>query len=236
MTPIPHAGGRRYIAPAPPPADDQTTSFLALTVAALGGALLIGASPRGLRGSLMRVTGATLLGVAARPLAVEQIRKAGARRRSLTAHTRLEIQRPVRDVFAFFKDFESFPRVMGSLRSVVDYQDGLSHWEMYTPSGGVVAWDVVVTKYVPNSVIGWESVPASDVEMRGLVRFMPVGASVTHVELEMTYHPVRTALNDALFALIRRQSHDRLYAALERARYYVESLPAPLAEADEPAP
>ena len=50
----------------------------------------------------------------------------------------IEIERPVADVFAFFKDFENFPRVIGVVRSVVDYQDGRSHWEVYTPSGGVV--------------------------------------------------------------------------------------------------
>ena len=52
----------------------------------------------------------------------------------------IEIERPVSDVFAFFKDFENFPRVFGGLRSVIDYENGLSHWEAYSPSGAIVAW------------------------------------------------------------------------------------------------
>jgi hypothetical protein len=58
------------------------------------------------------------------------------------------------------------------------------------------------------------------------VRFTSVDPSSSRVSLEMIYRPVRTGFSDAVFALIRRHSRDRLSASLERVRYYLESLPA----------
>ena len=120
-----------------------------LAVAALGGVIL-GLSG-GRRGSgWLRLLGVTLVGVALRPIVEERVRRAGSERRSLASRASINIDRPVRDVFAFFKDFENLPRIFGALRSVVDYQDGRSHWELYVPSGHeTLEWDAVVTKYVP---------------------------------------------------------------------------------------
>jgi uncharacterized membrane protein len=190
------------------------------------GGLLIGAGGRGRAGALLRIGGALLISAAARPVVAQALRTTGARRRTVIAHSSLEIDRPIYDVFAFFKDFESFPRVIGALRSVTDYRDGRSRWEMYTPSGKIVVWNVVVTKYVPNSVIAWESVPDSPIEMRGIVRFAALGPARTKVHLALRYRPRYTGLNDALHALTRIGTGDRLSVALDRARFYVESFPA----------
>jgi uncharacterized membrane protein len=194
--------------------------------AAVAGCVLVAASPRGRRGAVMRAAGAALLGYALVPVITGKIRDRGARRRTLTARSSIRIDRPIGQVFSFFKDFESFPRVFGALRSVADFQDGRSHWEMYTPSGSVVAWDVVVTKYFPNSVIAWESVRGSPIEMCGIVRFVSLGPSLTEVRLEMVYRPAHTGLSDAVHTLLRRWSRNRLDTALNHARFYVESFPS----------
>jgi uncharacterized membrane protein len=146
-------------------------------------------------------------------------------------------RRPVAEVFAFFKDFENFPRVIGSVRSVLDYQDGRSHWELYTPSGAVVAWDAVVTKYVPNSVIAWESVVRSLVDSSGIVRFTALSPSRTRVDLTITHRPIQTTLKDAVRTLFAPQASHMIDRHLDRIRFYLESLPvAPTAEVDPDRP
>jgi uncharacterized membrane protein len=211
------------------------SSLLAELAMAIAGGLLIGAGGRGRRGLAMRVAGAALLGAAARPAIIRTLKRKGGERRRMASRASIEIEKPVAEVFAFFKDFESFPRVVGKLRSVVDYQDGRSHWEAYSPSGGVTSWDVVVTKYVPNSVIAWESVPSSVVEMYGIIRFVSLEAARTRIDIEMVYHPLQTGLSDAVHAVMSRRPAEQLYGALERARFYLESLPQPV-EDDMPAP
>jgi len=194
-------------------------------IAAVGGAL-IGLSRRG-RGSVAaRLAGFALVGVAARPFVAAAIMRAGARRRSVAFHSSIEIERPVADVFAFFKDFENFPRVIGAVRSVVDYQDGRSHWEVYTPSGSVLSWDAVVTKYVPNSVIAWESVVRSLVESSGVARFTALSPTRTRVDLSVTHHPLHTTLKDAVRALLATDPRKTVNDDLDRIRFYLESAPS----------
>jgi uncharacterized membrane protein len=204
-------------------------------VAAVGGAL-IGLSRRG-RGSVAaRLAGFALVGVAARPFVTAAITRAGARRRNIAFNSSVEIERPVADVFAFFKDFENFPRVIGAVRSVVDYQDGRSHWEVYTPSGSVLSWDAVVTKYVPNSVIAWESVVRSLVQSAGVARFIALSPTRTRVDLSVTHHPLHTTLKDAVRALLATDPRKTVNDNLDRIRFYLESAPAKPAEtvADSP--
>jgi uncharacterized membrane protein len=205
-------------------AEPQALSIPHIFAAALGLAL-IGGARRGRPGTLLRVAGLGLLGFAVRPLVTTNVRRAGAARRHLDAHGSVDIERPIAEVFSFFRDFESFPRVSGRLRSVVDYQDGRSHWEAYAPSGAVMAFDVVVTKYVPRAVIAWESVPRSDIEMRGIVRFSPIGTGGTRIDVDISYRPARTAFNEAVLSLLHRRTDATLTDVLERLRFYLESLP-----------
>jgi len=136
----------------------------------------------------------------------------------------IEIERGVSDVFAFLNDFENFPRVVSNLRAVTDYQDGRAHWEAYTPSGQLVEWDTVITKYVPRSVIAWESTEGSEAQMTGLVRFTVLSPTRTQVDLEMTYTPPHSGVHDAIRTLFGPDREKRLREDLSHARYYLESL------------
>jgi uncharacterized membrane protein len=217
------------------PVNDNTepaTHLELLAIAALGGVLIGTSGKNGRASALARVAGVALIGVAARPLIAAAVRSAGARRRTVAVTSSIEIARPVQEVFAFFKDFENFPRVIGSVRSVLDYQDGRSHWEIYTPSGAVVAWDAVVNKYVPNSVIAWESVVRSLVDSSGIVRFTSLSPTRTRVDLTITHRPLHTTLKDAVRALLAPHPTRVVDSHLDRIRFYLESLPAP---AEEPA-
>jgi uncharacterized membrane protein len=221
-----------------PPTKSPNESLEHVALGALGGALLA-AKPehRGAR-TLVRGAGLALVAYAAAPIVSHLIRAAATRRRRVALRSSIEVDRPLPAVFAFFKDFENLPRVVGSLRSVVDYQDGRSHWQAYTPAGQLIEWDVVVTKYVPNSVIGWESTPNSPVDVRAQLRFTPVSATKTRIEVEVYFSPPATGFADALRAFIVVANERRLTAELDHLRFYLESvLPeeSPTAAAGAPA-
>jgi uncharacterized membrane protein len=198
-------------------------SFADFAIGALGGLLLaIGVRDRRAQ-ALLRVAGLALIGVAARPVVKRAILGAGERRRTTKIRESIELERGVADVFAFFKDFENFPRVFGGLKSVVDFQDGRSHWEAYTPSGKIIAWKTVVTKYVPNCVIAWESVPGSPVETRNVLRFTALDANRTRIDVETAYRPSETPMNEAVHALIGRSHEARMRADMDHTKFYLES-------------
>jgi uncharacterized membrane protein len=191
----------------------------------LGGVLVARGQGNGRTGRLLAAAGLGLVAWAARPLFRDWLVRRGTARRRVTVSLSIEVHRPVHEVFAFCKDFENFPKIFGSLHSVTDYQDGRSHWEAFAPSGRVVAWDAVVTKYVPNSVIAWSSVPRSEVETKGLIRFVAKDAASTQLTIELSYRPRETGFNEALHALAVPRREDQVRADLERAAFYIESLP-----------
>lgn len=202
-------------------------------VGALVGGMLIGAGQRrgGTWGRMASTAGAALIaGIMAGPMA-ERLRRLGTRRRTVRAHTTIHVARPVHDVFAFCKDFENFPRIVGALRRVVDYQDGRSHWEVTTPSGECLEWDAVVTKYVPNAVIAWRNVPLSAVESTGLLRFAPAPDGGTTLQIDVTYVPRDTALADALFAMMNQPRQLQIDHDLARLGDFLSlARPAPARE------
>lgn len=127
------------------------------------------------------------------------------------------VERPIASVFEFCRDFANFPDVVDMLLSVEDSQDGRSHWAVRSPKGDAIEWDATVTKYVPNSVIGWESVPKSCVRASGLMRFSPLSPTETRVDISLTYLPKQTGLGEAIRALMADSNAKRLRTDLTRA-------------------
>jgi uncharacterized membrane protein len=169
--------------------------------------------------------GLALVGAAAhRPLA-DALRRAGTRRRCAEVATSFVVPHPVEVVFGFLRDFENFPRFVGALREVQDYGDGRSHWCATTPSGGSIEWNTVTTKYVPNSVIAWQSVGASPVEMRATLRFLPEGGS-TRLKVMASYQVLESGLADALAALATPRREAALKGDIRRLSTYLDTVVA----------
>ena len=99
---------------------------------------------------------------------------------------RLEI--PIEAAYAFWRRLENLPRFMSHLLEVRDLGDGRSHWVAEGPGGTSIAWDAEIINDVENKVIGWKSLPGSDIATSGSVRFAPVrqGRS-TQVSVHLQY-------------------------------------------------
>jgi uncharacterized membrane protein len=212
-----------------------------LVEALVGGALLAysrGHGGDGRRGIAARLTASALLLAAFAPELTRQLLRIGAARRRVHLRTTIEIDRPIRDVFEFCRDFENFPRVVGSLRRITDYQDGRSCWEVVSPSGDILSWHSQVTKYVPNVVIAWGSVPGSVVDCNGLIRFSPSARGGTRLRIEVDFDPCHTGIADAVRALFDVPRTEQLEADLSRANFYLRGQPrraAPDPDVDEDA-
>jgi uncharacterized membrane protein len=196
--------------------------------AVVAGALLgyaQGHRGRGRRGVAARLTASALLVAAFAPALTRQLLRIGAARRRVHLRKSIEIDRPVAEVFAFCRDFENFPRVVQSLRRVTDYQDGRACWEVISPSGEVLSWNSEVTKYVPNVVIAWRSVPGSVVDCNGLIRFSPSARGGTRLRIEVDYDPCHTGISDAVRALFDVPGTEQLEADLARANFYLTGEP-----------
>lgn len=117
---------------------------------------------------------------------------AGAFERDLRVRKSVIIDRPAQELYQFWRNFENLPRVMHYLDSVrIDNSNGKrSRWVAKAPAGTHVRWDAELTEDVPNERIAWRSLPGSNVDNRGVVRFQPAyGGRGTLVTVEMEYNP-----------------------------------------------
>lgn len=208
----------------PAPLPRTLPALPALLLAVLGGAL-VARSDRYHRHARAAATvgGLALIGAAARGPILESLLRTGTERRSARLHLSLIVAQPVEVVFAFLRDFENFPCIIGALRQVRDYGDGRSHWCASTPSGGTLEWNTVTTKYVPNRVLAWQSVPGSPVQMHGLMRFLPEDSG-TCLKLEMDYQVQAGGLADALIALTTPTRGAELERDIRRLSTYLHTV------------
>ncbi len=110
--------------------------------------------------------------------------------RGLVVERGFTILRPREDLYRFWRDFENLPRFMPHLQSVTVTGDRRSHWTTSGPAGTTVEWDADLVEERPNELLRWESLPGSQVENRGEVRFSPApGDRGTEVRVRLEYEP-----------------------------------------------
>jgi uncharacterized membrane protein len=198
--------------------------------------MLYGGRRRGALGTLVGLAGAGIVANAIAPVVASLVRSAGLARQAVNLHTTIIVDRPVREMFALCSNFENFPRVVGALRGVTDFDDGRSRWAIAKASGDLLEWDVIVTKYVPGQVIAWESVPNAPVESTGVVRFAPEGPDRTRLDITLRYRPASTSLGDAVRALVGPPRAPAVRAAMAKASDQLHQLTPPAGDSAEPAP
>jgi uncharacterized membrane protein len=193
-----------------------------LLLAVAGGALLAARPSRPSHArTAVTLAGVALLGAAATRPFGNAVRIAGGKRRNADVRQSFMIAQPVERVFAFCRDFENFPRFIGSLREVRDYGDGRSHWCASTPAGKTVEWDAVITKYVTNSVIGWRTVGASPVRSSGLIRMKPEDGG-TCLQVTVSYQVNDSRFADSLASLAAPSLEHQLERDICKLASYLE--------------
>ena len=102
------------------------------------------------------------------------------------------IDKPAEELYRYWRDFNNLPAIMTHLISVQVRDDQRSHWVAKAPkiAGGQVEWDAEITADEPNTLIGWRSLPGSQVDHIGQIRFeKALGDRGTNVHVFMDYVP-----------------------------------------------
>jgi uncharacterized membrane protein len=114
----------------------------------------------------------------------------------------ITIERPVNEIYRFWRNLENLPRAMSHLESVREQPNGRSHWTAKGPAGTKVEWDAEVLVDRENEIISWRSMEGATVPNEGTVRFKDVGnGQRTEVKVSLTYHPPGGALGAAIAKL-----------------------------------
>jgi len=93
---------------------------------------------------------------------------------------------PVKDIFAYWSNFENFPSFMQNIEEVRMTGEDTSHWRVKGPLGKSVEYDAKTTGMDPNRGIGWNTVDGQ-VMTSGEVRFEEILPDRMRVEVTMNY-------------------------------------------------
>ena len=106
------------------------------------------------------------------------------------------------ELYRFWLNLENLPRFMSHLESVKVLDDKHSHWATAGPLGTRAEWDAVIINEIPNELIAWRSVDASQVRNAGSVHFSgAAGNGKTEVKVVLRYDPPAGAIGATIAKL-----------------------------------
>ncbi len=212
-----------------------------VTLATAGALMAYGFSRRTFPGMCLAVAAAPLAfkGVAGvwpglnSALTSDDTRVALSADRGIHVREAIRLEKPIAEVYRFWRSLENLPRFMTHLRSVTDLGNGRSHWEANGPAHVKVEWDAEIINDVGNSVIGWKSLPGSDVVTAGSVNFSTVrGGRSTQVSVHLQYSPPAGRAGVLLATVFGRNPASMIREDLRHLKQLLEAGEIPRAKAN----
>lgn len=97
------------------------------------------------------------------------------------------VNRPILQVYAFWRNLENLPKYMNHLESVTAIDDKTSEWVAKGPLGvGKLIWRASIVKEEKNKFLSWKSLPGATIDNIGKVAFKPRGQA-TELEVNISY-------------------------------------------------
>ena len=195
--------------------------------AAAGAVALWGRRRKGWPGVAARLAGAAVAKRAITNTPVRRLTGVAAGRRAIDVQKSITVQAPVARVFAFFTEWENWPRWMSHVREVrstgsVPGEDR-THWVVDGPAGTTVSWDAITTALIPNEQIAWRSVEGGPIEHSGVVRFSSTADGATIIDVKMSYTPPAGAVGHAVASILGRDPKRQMDDDLARLKTTIES-------------
>jgi len=136
----------------------------------------------------------------------------------------ITVRQPVDEVYRFWHRFENLPRFMANLESVQMINDRISRWRAKGPAGSTVEWEAETIEDLPNELIAWQSLPGSDVQHTGRVRFCeaPAGRG-TEVKVEMVFRPPAGIVGEKIAFLFGKDPKQMLREDMRRFKQVMET-------------
>ena len=137
------------------------------------------------------VAGGALLYKGAKALAGSGKSAAPDKKAIINISTSTTVKRPKEELYAYWRNLENLPNFMSHIEDVREVSDKRSQWTAEVPGGlGTIEWDAEIIWEQKNHSIAWKSLPDSEIENSGEVRFQDAGnGKSTIVESRISYRP-----------------------------------------------
>jgi uncharacterized membrane protein len=134
------------------------------------------------------------------------------------------INRPIEQLYRFWRNLENLPQFMRHLESVEKITDTISHWRAKGPAGTIVGWDAEIFNEIPNKLIAWRSLEGADVVSAGSVNFdADPGGRGTRVTVHLQYNPPLGKVGAAIAKLFGADAETEIREDLRRFKQLLEA-------------
>lgn len=133
------------------------------------------------------------------------------------------INRPVSELFSFFRDFANLPSFMENVERVEVLDAERSRWAVKAPGGKTVEWTSGITDELPDRLIAWASEKGADVPNSGRIDFRPAGDRGTVVTATILYDPPAGAIGRLVAKIFQREPAIQARRDLRRFKQLMET-------------
>jgi len=132
------------------------------------------------------------------------------------------IQRPVGEVFTFYRDFKNLPSFLGDVMAIEQTGRATSRWTIQGPLGIRVSGTIRVTEERTNAVIRYETVTLPGLRTYWEIHFAP-GSGAGETEVREVMKVPLGRLGRAALALIGKSPAEEVSANLRRLKQVMET-------------
>lgn len=198
-----------------------------LSAAVGAGLIAAGVARRSTFGALFGLIGGALLyrGASGHCAVSARLgRNSATPRRGVLVERSMTIGRPAEELYRFWRQLENLPRFMKHLQAVKTTSPTRSHWVAKAPAGASVEWDAELIDDIPGELLVWRSLPGSDIENEGAVRFVRApGDRGTEVHVVLRYDPPAGQVGAAIARLLGEEPHGQIEDDLRRFKQVMET-------------
>ena len=134
------------------------------------------------------------------------------------------VNRPAAELFDLWRGFRDLPRFMDHLVAVHPIDGNRTHWVAKAPGGRTVSWDAAIINEVPGELIGWATLPGSQVVSAGSVSFKPApGGHGTEVRVHLQYDPPAGKAGATVAWLLGHEPSQTIREDLRRFKQLMEA-------------
>jgi uncharacterized membrane protein len=144
--------------------------------------------------------------------------------RAIKVKRAVTINKPVAELYSYWRNLENLPQIMEHLESVTVKDDKTSHWVAKGPAGITVDWDAEIFREKENEIIAWKSVEGASVPNAGTVQFTDLGQDRgTEILVELDYDPPVGVIGAAFAKLFGEEPNQQIQEDLRHFKQKMEA-------------
>ena len=138
--------------------------------------------------------------------------------------TRVIIDKPKEEVYAFWRKLENLPLFMKHLESVTEQDNKHSLWSAKIPGGfGTLDWESEIVSEEANDHIEWRSLPDSEIKNSGYVEFNDADMGKTEVHAVISYEAPGGIIGEKVGKLLNPIFESLVRSDIRNFKKYLET-------------